>query len=239
MAQIRAKLNYRQMKLELLEAFALLVLAGIYNNVAIFMAPPLMQAAFAAIVNDYVNKLALYQARSLSKADFDLSKTALINALDTLRVYVDSVALGDPIIISLGGYEPTKGSNSNSNAPVQPTGVTFAKGITGQFITECNLIPGATNYTAALVADNPIPDNVSMNGLGQLVEMNDDTEPVTGGSAASSVPGIKYIVDFNKSRKKTFTGLTIGTTYYLYYWASNAGGVSPMSDVVSKKMVEW
>lgn len=58
----------------------------------------------------------------------------------------------------------------------------------------------------------------------------------TPGSAAS---GVKYILDLNKGRKKNFTNMQIGTTYYLYYWAMNAAGVSPMSDVVSKKMVKW
>jgi len=59
------------------------------------------------------------------------------------------------------------------------------------------------------------------------------------GISAAAIAEVKFILDFNKSRKKTFSGLQIGTTYYLYYWAMNAAGVSPMSDVVSKKMVEW
>ncbi len=236
MAQIRAKENYKRIKLKALEDFALLLLAGIYNNILIFVAPPIMQAAFAALVSDYASKLALYKARSLSKAEFDLSKTAILNALDTLRVYVDSVAMGDPTIISLAGYEPTKGSASSSNPPVQPTGITFAKGITGEFVTECEIIPGAVGYNAALVANNPIPPNAVMNGLGQMVVTDANSGPAMPGPSPS---GIDCIIDFNKSRTKKFTGLQIGTTYYLYYWAMNAAGVSPMSDVVSKKMVEW
>lgn len=239
MAQIRARVNYRHINLEMLEAFALLVLAGIYNNVAIFMGPPLTQPVFTALVNDYVTKLAKFKAHALSKAEFDLSKEALITALDTLRVYVDSVALGDATIISLAGYEPTKGSASSTTPPVQPTGITFAKGITGEFITECEIIQGAVSYNAALVANNPIPANVVMNGLGQLVVTDANSGPATPGMSGTSLSGIDYIIDFNKSRTKKFGNLQMGTTYYLYYWAMNAAGVSPMSDVVSKKMVEW
>lgn len=238
MSQIRARLNYHEIKLKSLEDFALLVLAGIYNNVAIFMTPTITQPEFLAIVNDYVSKLALYKARSLSKAEFDLSKEALLNALDTLRVYVDSVALGDATIISLAGYEPTKGSASSSTPPGQPTGVTFAKGITGEFVTECEIIPGAVSYNAALVANEPIPDNVFMNGLGQLVATDEAGGSGTAGTTAA-LANIRFILDFNKSRIKKFSNLQMGTTYYLYYWAMNSAGVSPMSDGVSKKMVEW
>ena len=238
MAKIKVKLNYRQYKLDLLKTFAELVLTGIYNNVATFMTPTVLQATFSALVSDYGIKLIAYKSRTLSKAEFDLSKAALLNALNMLAPYVDIIALGDPVIINLAGFDATKGSNSATNAPVQPTGITFAKGITAQFETDCKIDANAESYGAVLVPDNALPANVGMNGLGQLVII-DGSGATTTSVASVPVITLKGIIDFNKSRKKTFSNLQMGTTYFLYYWAMNAGGVSPLSDPVSKKMVEW
>ena len=50
--------------------------------------------------------------------------------------------------------------------------------------------------------------------------------------------GIGAILDLTKGRKKKFSNLQVGVTYYVYFWAMNAGGVSPLSDAVSKRVVE-
>lgn len=236
--KIRCKLTYHQMKIALFQLFIAAVRNGIYNNVIVFAAPPIMQAAFDALILDFNTKYDNYKNRIGSKGDYLTAKSALMAALDTLADYVNGVALGNPDIIILAGYIPTKGSSNNVPAPLQAQNVTITRGAPGTLITDCDPVANAESYGVILIAGDPLPPNVTMNGLGQL-QMLDDNMPGTGGTATPAAGLlIKVLIDLNKNRKKTFINLEIGTTYYVYYWSMNAGGVSPLSEVVSKKVLE-
>ena len=76
----------------------------------------------------------------------------------------------------------------------------------------------------------------SVNSKVQIVEM--DNNMPGGGGASPSAGTLRFIIDLNKARKKTFSSLQIGTTYYVYYWAVNAAGVSILSEPASKKVLE-
>ena len=89
---------------------------------------------------------------------------------------------------------------------------------------ECDALTMADTFVAILAAGFPLPPGTMINGSGQLV--------IGEGPSPGPQP-ISVIFDFNKSRKKKFMGLTPGTTYYIYFFAINASGVSPLSDVRS------
>jgi len=230
------------MKVELFKLFIAAVLNGIYMNVIVFAAPPIMQAVLEALIADYNLKYSNYKNNIGSKGDYLTARTALMNALDTLADYVNGVAQNNPDTIILAGYTPTKGVTNNVPAPLQAQNVTITRGTPGTLVTDCDPVANAESYGVILVADKELPSNITMNGMGQIEVIDGEMgagDPVLPGAAAE--PGvivIKALIDLNKNRKKTFINLQIGTVYYVYYWSMNSGGVSPLSEVVFKKVLE-
>ncbi len=232
---IRCKLVYHTLKRDLIETFANIVKNGIFGNPLIFVMPPMTEALFQALLTDFINKLSAHKAGGTAQlGPYKEAKKALMAALDTLAVYVNTVALGNPNTIILAGFTPTKSNLTPISAPLQPTGATLTRGGAGELLADCAVVSGADSYSTILTADEELPAWVTMNGLGQLII--NDNEAAAGAAIAQAA--LRGIIDLNKNRKKTFINLTVGTTYYLYYWATNAGGVSPLSVVVSKKVVE-
>ncbi|MGE0636472.1 MAG: hypothetical protein AB7G44_07225 [Bacteroidia bacterium] len=230
--KIRCRRNFKKIKIDELDVFALIVLSGIYNNVITFPMPTIAQAMFQALIDTYMTKRSGYKGGTVSKGDFEIAKTALINALFTLADYVDSVAQGDVNIILLSGYQPTKGSPSAAVPPARAENVKLEIAAPGEMNGSCAVVAGAENYCAILAAEEPLPVNTNINGFGQLV-VNDGDGTATPAASAAALSEIKFVLDFNKSRIKKFTGLTKGTVYYLYYFSINAAGVSPLSIAVS------
>jgi hypothetical protein len=147
-------------------------------------------------------------------------------ALDQLAVYVNGIALGNPALITEAGFVPTKGNISPIAKPNQPQFVTLTRGLPGELYADCEPAAGVDSTGGILIANEPIPEGMGINELGQIVVV-ESASPSPGPSPA---PGsVRYIQDLNKARRKKFTGLQIGVTYYLYMWAMNAGGVSPLS----------
>lgn len=234
--KIRCRVNYHNYKLDTIDVFAVGVRDGIYNNPTLFPAPPMGLPLFDGLITDYVNKRGAYKSRTIPRAVFLVAKDSLMSGLDTMSVYVNTVANNDPLIIGQSGYIPTKGNNTPINPPVQPTGVTLKRALAGELEADCTVINNAESYGAALVANSPLPPEIMINPLGQIVVNDSNQLPPT--PPTPDVENIKFILDLNKTRKKTFTGLQVGITYYVYYWAMNAGGVSPLSEPVSRKVVE-
>ena len=236
--KIRCRLNYHILKIDEIDLFSVIIRNGIYNNPLIFLTPPILQAAFQLLIDDFITKRAAYKAGgSAQKGPYNEAKIALMAALDSLSAYVDTVALGNANTITLAGFVPTKGSSTPINPPTQPQGATLSRGLPGELYADCTPSAGVDGWGGLLVANNPIPDGMGINELGQIVVLSDlPSMPI---SAPGPTPlSIQFIQDLNKARRKKFTGLSIGTTYYFYMWAMNAGGVSPLSVVVSKKVVE-
>lgn len=226
--KIRCRLNFHNMRNDLLDVFAIGVRDGIYNNVIVFAMPPLAQPMFQALIDAYLNTYGAYKQGGLAqKGPFLAAKTALINGLDQFAEYVNPIANNDANIVTLAGFVPTKGSSSTVNPPGQPTGIVVKRGISGELLAECPKITTVIFYGALLIADNPLPDNIMINEAGQIiVDGTDNPSPSPSPSPGSSY----YVLDMNKSRKKKFTGLTKGRMYYIYFYAANAGGVSPLSE---------
>lgn len=234
MAQLkfRCLLAYHLIQLDLLESFAVGVLTGIFGNPAVFTMPPIAEPMLLALINDYVDKRGKYKSRTVPRATFITSKNALMSALDTLAAYVNTVANNDATIITLAGYQSTKGNLSPINPPGQPQQVVISRGLSGELNTDCAVLPEADSY-GALLLNTELPAGFSITASGQMISDGNSAPPASPSSGNTFI-----IIDLNKTRRKKFTGLQVGTTYYVYYWAANAGGVSPLSEVVSRKVVE-
>ncbi len=236
--KVRSSFAYHSIKPDLLTSFAIGVRDGIFNNPTIYNTPPITIIIFQGLIDAYTNARAAYKQGGLAqKGDYELAQTALMNALDQLAGYVTGVAQGNPALITEGGFVPTKGNKTQVVAPLQPTGVTLTRGLPGELYADCDAATGVDSTGGILIAESELPEGMGINELGQIVVT--DMGPSGPGSGPTPGPGsIRFIQDLNKNRRKKFTGLQIGTTYYLYMWAMNAGGVSPLSVGVSKKVVE-
>jgi len=213
-----------------LETFAHSVSTGIYGHAGSFASPPVVQATLdAAIVTLHNTYEAYKNGGKAQKGDYLTARTTLMGYLDTTGNYVDELPGVNDDLIILAGFTPTKTGESQPVVPVTPTGITITRGASGEITTDCKPSPGATYY-GAIVSARPIPAGFGINGNGQVVVLNkNNPEPLM---ANSSEGGIAVIYDLNKSRKKHFTGLTIGQEYYVYYYAANSAGVSQLSDPV-------
>lgn len=229
--KIRCRRSYHYLIYDAINDFAVGVADGIYGNPATFMTPGITEADFRALILDFVNKKGSYESGNVPRTVFITAKDNLMAALDTNADYVDSVAQGNENIVTLGGYEATKGNSSKVNPPVQPTNIVIKRGISGELLAECIKMDKVVYYGAILVADNPLPDYISINAAGQVVVTDSGSAPTPPSPTPGPTPGSSYyVLDFNKSRKKKFTNLTKGRMYYIYFYAGNAGGISPLSE---------
>ena len=239
MVKIRCKLNYHELRTTKIKVFAIGVRDGVFGNNPPFITPPTTIAALQLLIDDYSAKYDAFLLHTASLSEVDDARDLLMEGLDLIRPYVDTVANGNATIVSLAGFVPTKGSTTNVIIPVQPFGVTLVRGIQGELIAECAVITDADSYGAVL-ASQPLPPWFTINGFGQVViEQGSTPTPVPPlPPSAPSAGSIGGILDLTKTRKKTFKDLEVGVTYYVYFWAVNAAGVSPLSNAVSKKVIE-
>jgi hypothetical protein len=236
--KIKCKKSYHEYKVGDIPIFFGGVRAGIYGNPTTFMTPPFTEAIFIANTENYTLKRDAYKNGGIAqKGDYLTAENELMTMLDTTADYVDTVANGNAAIILDGGYVPTKGSSSAVVAPLKPEGVTLVRTNNNlELASDCTIVAGAEAYGAVLTAE-PLDAGVIISPWGQITVRDDEgTSPAPALSSATSP--IKYVLDLNKNRRKIFTGLQIGTTYYVYYWAVNAAGVSPLSEGASRKVVE-
>ncbi len=236
MVKIRCKLSYHSLRTNPIKVFAVGVRDGVFNNNPPFIAPTTTLAALQLLIDAYSGKYDAFKLHTASQSEVDEARDLLMAELDTLREYVDTVANGNATTIALGGFVPTKGSTSSVVAPVQPSGITLVRGIQGELVAECAAITDADSYGAVLTSE-PLPVWFVIDGFGQVViEQGATPGPIP--PAAPSPGSIGGILDLTKGRKKKFSNLQVGVTYYVYFWAMNAAGVSPLSNAVSKKVIE-
>ena len=218
MSQIHVSLNYHRVELDKLDIFGEGVSQGIFGNTGTFATPPITQTVLDDAVEDYVDTRAAYKnGGRAQKGPFQAAKNVLMGHLDTLADYTDEVANGDENIILLSGFLPTKGGDTPANVPAAPV-VSVKRGeSTGIILAECAAIAGADYYGCVISEGQPLKDE-SINGSGYLIF----------GGVTNTIGLV-----LTKGRKKTLLGNLPGTTYYIYFYAVNAAGVSPLSAAVS------
>jgi hypothetical protein len=225
MAGIHCSLSFKRIKIGDLDGFATGVREGIYViNPTVFPSPPITQVVFDGLIADYQNTWNTYKnARgSATRGAFNVADEALEEALVTMATFVDGKALGSEAIILQGGYTPTRNSNGSRPAPATITGASLQLGATQELLCDCDPQPQIDTYVAILTEGAPLPPDVSIaNGMMVLAP------------GTMTLPRTIY-TSYSKSRKKSFTGLTVGTVYYLTMFGIGTGGVSQLCDPVKR-----
>jgi len=192
--------------------------------------PPIPEPIYYAQITTYVNTRGAYVQGGLAqKGPFLAARTTLINSLNSIAGYVDTVALGDANIITLAGFVPTKAVRSSAQVPEKPTNIKVKRASTGELVVECKTVTGALFYGCIMTRREPLPDNVYLNNNGQFILLDDGNNI----AAAATRQAVVAVFDWNKNKKKRFVNLTPGEKYYFYFYASNSAGVSLLSDSVS------
>lgn len=218
MSKVHVSLSYHRTDLDELDAFAEGVSQGIFGNPSIFTAPPIPESVIQAAIDAYVDKRAAYKnGGSAQKGAFQTAKTTLMGQLDTLADFVDGVANGDGNIITTAGFVPTKAVDSAAHKPAAPVVKVKRGESTGVLLAECAPVAGAEYYGCVVSEGQPLAE-AAINGSGYLI-----------------FTGVNHVFGFilTKERKKEILGNVPGRTYYIYYYAVNAAGVSQLSEPVS------
>lgn len=225
----KCSLGFKRDEVERLDIFAVGVLDNIYKHSAVFPSPPITQVELQTNINNLINKRAAYKQGGMAqKGPYMSARKTLLNNLSALASYTNSVAQGNVNKILMSGFEPTKVVRTASNVPATPIGIKVENGVRGEIIVECKTIANATNYGCIMVHGQPLPDNIKMNEVGQLVmaqRIQQDEQ-----AAQSQKPNMVF--DLTKSKKKRFVNLQAGVMYYFYFFAVNAAGTSRLSDAV-------
>jgi hypothetical protein len=226
----QCKRDYRREGNLLLEDRAEGVKTGIYTNATPFTAPPITQVVFAANILNYANtRKAHEQGGTAQLPAFTAARKVMMGNLDAFATYVDGVANGDKQIIKLAGFAATyddevlAAKGGGKAAPQTPQNVTFKRveNQSGQMIAECEAYPSTCNFITLLTENNPLPASVVVDTTGNITIPNGATMDI--------------VINANKLRRKLFTGLTTGSTYYVYYIIINSKGASSISE--GKKML--
>jgi hypothetical protein len=214
-----------------------IVLINLYANTTVFANIPVSQTDFETYINDYTAKYSAYvDGGSAAKGEFNMAEETLLRTMNSNALYVDSIARGDRNIILLSGFVPTKETATPKQKPAMLTGLVLQRGSTGELTATCDKQEGVESYIAVLTADNPPPAWFTVDGSGQVNFSDGDSDPDPAQPQSVSLTTDNPsggILDFNKGRKKTFMGLTPGTTYWVTMFGINTAGVGPLCPPVS------
>jgi len=209
----------------ILDTFANGVKNGIFMNPLIFVDPPLTDAELLHLIVDYNLALANYDANGKNfKTAYLKSRTKLMEALNQLATYVNTVANGDPSVITTSGFFPT--SETSQAAPIL------------EKIEIVKVIPTTVNGRVRIETPAIVGKGVSAYGLILVSETPLEIENFNDGFLnLKATEGQIIIIDFNRARKKIVNELDSMIVYYGYMFAVNAAGVSPLSDAVRVKCI--
>ena len=219
------KLNFHYFGKTELDSFANGIDNGIFSNDTVFVTPPLTSSELVHIITDYSTALADYKAYGkIKKTAYLKAKEKLMNALDTLANYVNTIANGDPSIILLAGFVPTADTIQKSPdlSKIEVILVTPSK-VNGQVFIETPAITdkGVTGYVLILVSGEPLHMDNFTNGV---LNMDSSIEQ-------------KILIDFTKTRRKVVNNLDSSILYYGYMFAINPTSVSPLSTAFIVKCI--
>ncbi len=215
MQKLQVIFNYRRCAKELFVKIITAVLNGLYVATADFPTPPVTKAeyilakdAFTKASSDYIT------GGTGSKGAYTKTRAALVVLLDKLSGYVNDFPIITQAMIDECGFTERK-VKSSGTIPKQAKGLAFTRRGGNAMLTECSVVANAARYGAILVESALLPTNfIFMEG--------------TFDFPAGTYPRIRY--NMTEQRMKHWSNLVSGTKYYLYYYTTNAAGVSVISD---------
>ncbi len=216
MALSKCSRNFHRMKIYERATLAAGVNDLYYKAGSPFTAPVISQTDFETLMADYNHRYAdFFNGGRAQKGAWLIAQTALVEALDLIADDVDEVAQGNPDVIIEGGFKPVKTHRSQAQVLLPPKIQSLDRGATGVIKASCYSLGTKVSYGCIISEGAPLPDNVYMQ---------------SGIIKFSAGMPVNVLINETNSRKKTFFGLTPGVTYYVYFFARNAAGVSALSE---------
>ena len=195
------------------------VSSGIYGHPVPFASPPFTQTVFDGLVEDvHLTYEAYHNGGVEQKGAYMTARTALIGALDTTGHFVDALPGVNDDMIVLAGFTPTKTGRTDAVVCEAPVITHVDKETTTWLKPLCNAVPGAIFY-GCLILEAPLGENIVFYN-GQII-----ISPVTGPIPVPS--NVRLVV--TKGRLKEIPQLEKGKDYWIYMYAGNSAGISPLS----------
>lgn len=141
----------------------------------------------------------------LASPAYVTATAALKDGISLYGPYVDGIAKGDIVILALTPLPTTakKDFIALILAGALAAGMISKKGMIGQFITNCTSFGAKVGYFAIICEGSVLPAGVTLDRKGQL-----------------KIPlgcTMNIFCSSTSSKKKTFSNLTPGVSYFVYY----------------------
>ncbi len=217
MKKVKCRVNYRSYGSKYFITFCSLVSNGVYNNPSVFTSPSVPADDFNTALTKFSDAYGKYKnAPKIEKTNLTNAHNNMLSIVDKVREYVDVVANGDASIIILAAFTPTKPISEKSK-PVEITNdfeVDRTK-ILGQAEVTINYVGTGEPlwYFAICSTDATFPSTLVQNGVLNFGALPDGVS-----------------IDISKAKKKLFTNLTSGVTYYFYVLVGNTVNISLLSN---------
>lgn len=222
--KVRCKRDYPFLKPAAVTPAVTKIKEGVYSHPAKFPNPEITEEEYADIIKEYSDTFSAYKGHTKPMSSLQRVFKKLIKATDLLADYVDKRAENNALTIELAGFKPTQQYVGRKKVPGQCK-VNIKRGNSRELLTNCPKVENA-DYYAAILSDKPLSDEIYVES-GKLYFKK-----------SAALQDANIVFDLNRSRKKDFKNLEIDVTYYAYYLSGNAQGISQLSEVVSKKVVE-
>ena len=216
-------LSYHQFNPTDLENFGHHVSTGIYTSTPPFTSPPDTQVIFDGLVSVFHDTYIAYKNGGKDqKGAYMTAHTNLMEALDATAHYVDELPGVNEDMITRAGYTPTKTGDTKAVVPDTPEVEKIDRPAKGTLEPSCKAVHGAEFY-GCIILEHPWSEGLGF-FAGQVVISN-GSDPIP--------PAISVRLVVTKGRKKTVPDLISGKEYWIYFYAGNSAGISPLSDGVS------
>jgi hypothetical protein len=167
---------------------------------------PFTPVAFQALITNFTSTKALAKSGgNLAKPAYVTATAALKDGIVLYAPYIDLIAKGDVVILALTPL-PTTAEKDFATlilAGALAAGMFSKKGMTGQFITNCTSYGPKVGYFAIVCEGGLLPAGVTLDRNGQLKIPSGCTMNIFCSSTSA--------------KKKTFSNLTPGVSYFVYY----------------------
>ena len=198
-----------------------------------FTTPSPSLATITTVTNDLETKQLAAEGGGPAQTEArDAALTVWNTTMRSCADYVDSIALGNTVIITSAGFTPTDTERTPHGAPAKPEGQKFIHTEeSGAVIFTCNAVPDAEGYVAVLSSNPDFP--ITSTGTTLIISTAGATPPIFAAPPPPPSASAMVAIDASKERKKTIRGLTSGTRMYARMYAFNAAGRGVDSDVIS------
>ena len=197
MRKSTVKLSFRKKAGIVLEKFSDGIKTGVYGNALVFKNPTITLIIFTALLADYVTaRVAYEQGGSAQLPAYQKAMKALIEALNTLAPFVDTIAEGDIATIKMAGFEATFDPSQIGKpgaSKVQGLTLVVENEAVEELTSDCESFPAGTSFVGILSEGALLPAGVTVDALGAVNIPANTTN--------------RIIVHTSRQRKKKFKNL--------------------------------